>query len=447
MAGRSSGSRPWGAELRPGHRRRWGRPACAIAAAACAIALTGRRGRAGEPAAAPSPAPPPARAGVRALTLRALTLDDALAAARLSPAHRAADARRSAAAAAVSAAGAWPATSIGVSTTHRAERAAPVASLPLPIFGTLGASRDVARAELDVARTEESAVDLTLRRDVTRAWLELVRAQAGAELSARIAGREGELATITRTRHDAGDASHADVVAADAAARRARAQAAAGRTAITAAAADLAALLGLDPTAPLAAAGGLPAPGRLASLDELRARRGGHPDARAAEARASAERARTGEARAARWPELSLDLEAMIDDPTLPGSDYRVGLTLAVPLFGKRGAAEHAAAARHRAALVERDQTLAAVDGSLVAAYRRHQAARELARALEQEVLPAQREAAELARAAYREGQGGLVAVLDADRTLAGAEAEWIQARAEAAATLAELEWAVGGGL
>ena len=82
-----------------------------------------------------------------------------------------------------------------------------------------------------------------------------------------------------------------------------------------------------------------------------------------------------------------------------------------------------------------------------MATYRRYQAARELARALEEEVLPTQRGAAELAREAYRERQGGLVAVLEADRSLADAETEWVDARVNAAVTWAELEWAVGGRL
>ena len=424
------------------------RPGLAAAACTCAcvgasaIALAGGPGQ-GRPAAA-APAAMGAPVAPRGL---ALTLEAALAAARGSPTLRAAAARQRAAEAGVDAAGAWPATSVGVSTTHRAERAAPVASLPLPIFGTLAANRGVARAEAEVAGTEASAVDLAMRRDVTRAWLELVRAEERADLSAAAVRREAELATITRTRFDAGDASHAEVVAADAVARRARAQSAADRAAISAAAADLAALLGIDPTAPLSAVGGFPAPAPLPPLDRLRTRRAGHPDARAAAARVGVERAREGEARAARWPELSVDLEAMIDDPGLPGNDYRVGLTLAVPLFGKRGAAEAAAAATGRAARIELERTLATVDAELVAAYRRYQSARDLARALEQDVLPAQRQAAELARAAYREGQGGLVVVLDADRTLADAEGDWIQARADAAVSHAELEWAVGGEL
>ena len=137
----------------------------------------------------------------------------------------------------------------------------------------------------------------------------------------------------------------------------------------------------------------------------------------------------------------------MLDDPTLPGDDFAIGLTLELPLLGKTGATERAAAARQKAALVERDAALAGLDGALVAGYRRYQAARGRALTLADQVLPAQREAAELARKAYQEGQGGLVAVLEADRTLAEAAAEAIEALADADSALADLIWAAGGTL
>ncbi len=374
-----------------------------------------------------------------------IRLSEALAAVGRAPAHRAGAARVGAARAAVPAAGAWPATVLSVATARKTERLGLVASLPLPVFGTIGASRRVARAEADAARSELGAGDLGAARDVTRAWVELARAEEVAGLSARGAAREEELARITRTRQQSGDASRAEVVAADAAARRAVARAAADRTAIAARSAELAALVGRDPDVLLHAEGGLPAAGDVPPLAALRGKRAAHPDARAAAARAEVEAARVGEARAARWPALSLDLEALYDDPTLPGNDYRVGLTLELPIFGRGGARQEAAEAARKAAFAERARTMAALDGELVAAYRRYQQARTLARDLDDNVLPAQREAANLAREAYREGQGGLAAVLEADRTLVEAEVEAIGARADAAIARADLEWAAGG--
>jgi outer membrane protein TolC len=400
--------------------------------AGMALASGGRAG--GEPEAPREPAPRP------------VTLERARAAVEQAPGRAAAAARRAAAALAVPAAGAWPATTLALSSTRATERLALVASLPLPVFGTLGASRAVARAELEVARREESSADLTLRRDVTRAWIELARAETRADRSALAAEREAELARITQSRFAAGDASRAERVGADAAARRAHARASADRTAIAASSAELAALLGWETTALLHAQGGLPAPGPVPPLEPLRSRRAGHPDARAALARAEAQAAAAGQAHKGIWPALSLDLESRIDDPTLPGNDYRVGLTLELPIFGKTGASTTAAEARRAAALAEREQTLSGLDGALVAAHRRFEAARALALELERDAVPAQRDAAALARAAFREGQGSLAAVLEADGALADAEAEAVEAEADAALARADLDWAVGAG-
>jgi outer membrane protein TolC len=376
---------------------------------------------------------------------RPVSLAAAIAAAGSAPEHRAAVADRTAAQAAAAAAGAWPATTLAVSTSQKTAHLGLVASLPLPLFGTLGASREVARADLDVAAAQVGAADLDLRRLVTRAWIELARAEARAALSAESAAREARLATVTRQRVDSGDAARADVVQADAAARRALAQAGADRTAIGAASADLAAVLGWDPTAALHADGGLPGLDDLAPPGDVHRAAAAHPVARVAGAQVDAEAARVDEARAARWPHLALDLESAIDDPTLPGSDVRVGLSLEVPLFGKAGAGEHAAAARRAAAEARRAATRAALDGQAVGAVRRYQAARDRAGALATDVLPAQREAAALARAAFTEGEGGLVSVLEADRSLAEVEREAMEARADAALARADLVWATGG--
>jgi cobalt-zinc-cadmium efflux system outer membrane protein len=305
----------------------------------------------------------------------------------------------------------------------------------------------LARADLAVAGAEASAVEVGLRRDVLKAWMELARAEAHAVQSTAGAEREEALAVITRSRFDAGDASHADVVSAEAASKRAAARAAGDRAAVAAAAAELAALVGWDPERPLSAAGGIPTLVEAPPLEALRARRANHPDVRVVSARVEAESARVYQARVARRPSLLLDLEAMLDDPTLPGNDYRVGLTIDLPLFGKGAAGVRAAEAHRRAVEIERNATLAKLDGTIVASYRRYQAARVRAVALEREVLPAQREAAELARTAYREGQAGLIIVVDADRALADVEVEAIDARADAATALAELAWAVGGQL
>jgi cobalt-zinc-cadmium efflux system outer membrane protein len=376
---------------------------------------------------------------------RPVSLSQAIAAIGAAPQHRVVTAERTAAELDIAAAGAWPGTSVTVNTSRKTAHLGVVAAVPLPIFGTLGADKDVARAEYHVADAQVGSIDLGLRRDVTKAWVELARTEARAELSEASAKREEELATITKQREDSGDASHAEVVQATAAAKRARAEANVDRTAIIAASADLARLLGWDPDIQLHADGGFPPLDDVRGFEELSSARARHPDARVAAARTDAEAARVALAERERFPKLSLDLEAAFDDPTLPGNDYRLGVNLELPIFGHTSAAIDAANARRAAARTELDATMIELDAQIVAAHKRYQAAREHVRTVEDDVLPAQREAANLARAAYREGQGGLVAVLEADRALAEIEGEVIDAHAEAAAARADLEWASGG--
>jgi cobalt-zinc-cadmium efflux system outer membrane protein len=373
---------------------------------------------------------------------RALTLAEALAAAEDAPARQAATRRTAAAEAAVDAAGAWPATSLGVGTTTHTAHAVVTASVPLPVFGTIGAARDVARAELSTAKAEASSTALELRHRVATAWIELARAEARADVVERTAGRDEQLAAATKARYEAGDAARFDAVAAEAAARRARGDAVAERTNVAAASAELAALLGWDTAAPLHAEGGLPAPAELpAGPPEPAA----HPDVAVPEARAREEAARAALASRERWPTLAIDLEADVDDPTLPGTDVRVGPVLELPLFGRGAEQVEAAEARQRAALAERDAARQEVRGRVAAARARARAAALRARTLEADVLPVQREAASLAHLAWKEGQTGLTTVLEAERALLDAEDARVAALAEAALAAADLTWAVAG--
>jgi len=76
-------------------------------------------------------------------------------------------------------------------------------------------------------------------------------------------------------------------------------------------------------------------------------------DVRAAQARTVAQGSRVDEVSRRRWPQLSVQLEASFADPTLPGSDLRAGLGVALPLFGRGADAQAAAEAVRDAALAE----------------------------------------------------------------------------------------------
>ncbi len=376
---------------------------------------------------------------------RAVTLAEALAAIPKSPERQVARLETDAANKRVDAAGAWPETHVSLSTNLRTARLSPALSVPLPVFGTLSADRHAAQAELSVAQASEAGAELELRRRVRTAWIDLFRAQAAADLALQAAAHQKELSDITARRFEAGESPHAEVVAADAENARMQSQARVAQAAIGTASAGLAGILGWPPEVTLAAEGAPPDAQLPTSLPALIARTSAHPEVRTAQARVSASSALIAVQERRALPQLSLDLEAAIADPTLPGSDLRAGVGVSLPLFGRTSEAQRAAVAERSVAQAEQSATQHAIAAQIVTAYRRCQVAVERVSSLRDSVLPAQREAEKLARAAYTEGQQGFAAVIVAERALVEVEREALDARIELALALSELEWSVGG--
>lgn len=388
----------------------------------------------GHPALAQEPAP------------HAVTLDEVLAAVGRAPQHVAAEAHAHTAAEAVDSAGGLTPTTVSLGTSRLQARLIAGVQVPLPVFGRPWAAREVARAERAAARANAGQVDLNLYHDVKLAFYELAHGQARAELAASQAARAARLARVAHQRFEAGDVPRQDTVQADAAAARAAAEASSQKAQVDATSAGLAALLGWDPVEPLRAKGGLKTRFPNApALGSLTARLGAHPAIAAADAEVAAAQARVAAASRDQWPLLSLDTEAEVFDSSLPGPDVRVLLNMEVPLFGRRSAARDTAAAVRAAAQADRSSVMAAARGALVAAYRRYRAAQQRAQSFSEYVLPAAQHAARLAEIAYEQGEGDLVSVLDAERSLADAKQQWVDARLTAAATLADLTLAAGG--
>src|SRR5437764_14494266 len=80
---------------------------------------------------------------------RALTLSEALAAAKTAPAVLVGGHEIEAADAQIDAARAWPSPSVHVATNRLTARLVAGATVPLPVFGTVGAARRQAAAEAD----------------------------------------------------------------------------------------------------------------------------------------------------------------------------------------------------------------------------------------------------------------------------------------------------------
>jgi outer membrane protein TolC len=382
-----------------------------------------------------------------------VTLIQALAAAAQAPAAQIGSHDIAAAEASVAAASAWPNPSLHIATSRLTARLITGATVPLPVFGTVGAAERVATAEAHVVSAEAQLALRDLRRRVVVAWVELARARGDVEAQ-RIAARQAaELATIAAGRRSAGTGADVDVTVADAARARAEVAATAAVGAEDAASAELAGLLGWAADHPLRAEGALViGPGGpsldLAALQgELRA----HPERTAAEQRIGAAEAAIAAVRAERWPALALEAELDIDDVSITEgrtawdrTDARIGVALDLPVFARLGARRRAAEAQAQAQRARLAALDAELGGRLVAAHRRWRAQTAQLAALEHDVIPALERAAALSMQAYREGARDLSSALVAERDLATTRAEMNDARATAALAFVELALAAG---
>lgn len=377
-------------------------------------------------------------------------LEQALAATARAPGAQIGGHDIAAAEASVSAASAWPNPSLHVGTSRLTARLIGSATVPLPVFGTVGAARRAAAAEAQVVRAEADLALRDLRHRVIVAWIELAR--TGADIIAqRVAAKQAaDLVTIALGRQAAGTGADVDVTVAIAARARADVAVAAAQSAEEAASAELAGLLGWDPERRLRAEGAL-VTGPGGELDALRGRLRAHPEHLAASRRIAAADASVDQLRSQRWPGLALEGEVDYDDVSMTEgrtawdrTDARIGVSLELPVFariGDRARAARATAQAQRARLAALDAELG---GRLSAAYARWRAAAERLVALERDVLPAHDKAAALSMQAYREGARDLSSALVAERDLTAVRAEINDARATAAVAFAELAQAAG---
>ncbi|HET7502982.1 MAG TPA: TolC family protein, partial [Kofleriaceae bacterium] len=145
---------------------------------------------------------------------RPVSLSEALDAVGRAPAAQVSAHEVAAAEALVDAASAWPNPALHVGTNRLTARLVAGASLPLPVFGTVGAARRQAAAEAVVARAEGAAALRMVRHRVVVAWIAMARADGDVVASSIAAQQAAELALIARGRQDAGVGADVDVTTA-----------------------------------------------------------------------------------------------------------------------------------------------------------------------------------------------------------------------------------------
>ncbi len=346
-------------------------------------------------------------------------------------------------------------TAGGTPTTRELYSAGLDASWEPDVFGGLRRGVEAAEADLQAAREDLRATQVTLVAEVALDYVDLRTAELRLRIAEATLVAFRDTYDLARWRFEAGLVSELDVAQARTALERTRAALPALAAEVAEARHRLAVLLGRTPgelherlvataevpVADLSVAVGIPA-------DTLRQR----PDVRAAERRLAAQTARLGQAEAALYPRFdlsgSIGLEAL-DLAALgsAGSVLSLFAGLTAPIFesGRIRAAIRIEDARlEQARLAFRAAVLTALEDVENALVRVATTAERRARL--SEATESAREALELAELSYGSGLADFLSVLDSQRTLLELEEALATSTGALAQAQIQLYKALGGG-
>jgi cobalt-zinc-cadmium efflux system outer membrane protein len=133
-----------------------------------------------------------------------------------------------------------------------------------------------------------------------------------------------------------------------------------------------------------------------------------------------------------------------IEEPGHSDSGLLVTLSAPIPLFDRGQAAGQRASAQARATQGEYQLALTRAEGEVRGAWRQAKSLREAALRFADASLPASRELARIAEAAYRGGETRILELLDAYRSRVEAETDALELQLKARRARIELESNIG---
>jgi outer membrane protein TolC len=322
----------------------------------------------------------------------------------------------------------------------------------LPSLDALDARTHRAKADASRMRAQHKAVALELGRAVRRGAAEHLRLDAEIEVNTRLRALWARLVTTLQDQLSVGRARQSDVLLAQVEVARLQNDDYDLRQRRVVARALLNTLLRRAPDAPLPT---IEPPSQMPpdAVDELLAWvQKHHPTLAGATAEIAARRAAVAEAdtRDNLSVTVGIDLQLMAMgmssveiSPSKPGVMFMAGTTLPLWTGAVDAEARAARAAVHAAEAAQDDQTRALAFDVIEQHVRVESALRRLAM-FDDAVLPLARESVAVQERAYAGGDGGVLTLLDAWRTLERFEIERVRAEAELAGALADLRYAVG---
>ena len=328
-------------------------------------------------------------------------------------------------------------------------------SYEVDLFGRVRRGIEAARGDVGAAEAERDAVRVIVAAETTRAYADILSSQRRLDVAQHTVELLDQSVRLTGKRFEAGRISRLDLVRISALRDQQRAHIPEFEADLQAATFRLATLTGRTPAErPVTEA-----PGKLLELSQpipvgdgraLLARR---PDVREAERHLAAATARIGVATADLYPKITLG-GSLASAATGIGSLFTGGALgfLAGPLLSWSFPNQEAARARIEGAEAQSRVELARFDKTVLTALEETETAlSRYAKEIERrQALQSARDEAEqaarIARAQLREGRADSLAELDAERTLAQAEADLAEADARLIDSQVDLFRALGGG-
>jgi len=317
-------------------------------------------------------------------------------------------------------------------------------TLPLEIAGKRGRRIDVANATLAVTEADTARVMADVRADVRRAYYQAVAASRRVEVAQELENVASRASAAAQERFQTGAAPRLDALQAQLALSEAQNETASARGELMAFRAELNALLGYtadaQPQLSDALEGGAPPAMEVAVSQAL----GGNADLRVLDRQLDEARAKVSLARAMRRPDPSVSATLTYDAQPEFTTGWRLGGTLALPIFTTGRADVAVAEATVVRAQADRDAKAAQIGGAVAAAVARASAARQAVQRYQTDILPAAQQVEAMAQESYSSGQTALAALLQTLQAGREIRQRAVQAGLDYQLALADLERAIG---
>jgi cobalt-zinc-cadmium efflux system outer membrane protein len=321
------------------------------------------------------------------------------------------------------------------------------ATIPIELGGKRARRIDLAHATVLVGEAELTRLMSETRTEVRRAYFDAVAAAARVQIAEDVRALAVRARDAARARAVAGDVPQSDVTQSELALANSDGDVIGARGEVAATTAELNALMGVPPGAPVRLTDVL-SEGAVATLqDAMASATQSNVELQLLDRRIAEQAARIDLTRALATPDIAAGSTLTYDAEPEFRVGWRFAAALTVPIFTRPRAGvqiEQDALTRLKA---ERIAIAARIEGSIAAAVTRATAAKDQLMRYQSSVLPLALEAERQAQAAYDGGQVGLSALVQALQTARETRQRGLQAGLDYQHAIADLERAIGAAI